>query len=85
MCTTLSREILLKFQMAQNSLFAILLRSPWWVSIVIGLALAVASFALLPSHLRVVGALSGAPFVVIGFIAAATEIRRGSPGPRAGC
>ncbi|QPF76401.1 restriction endonuclease [Roseateles sp. DAIF2] len=56
--------------MAKNSLFAILLRSSWWISLLIGLLLGLLSFALLPEHLRVVGALSGFPFIVISLIAA---------------
>ena len=56
--------------MAKNSLFAILLRSPWWISPLIGLVLGLLSFALLPTQLRVIGALSGVPFLVIGVIAA---------------
>lgn len=56
--------------MAKNSLFAILLRSPWWISLVIGLLVGLLSFALLPAQLRLVGALAGLPFVVIGLIAA---------------
>lgn len=55
--------------MAKNSLFAILLRSSWWISLAIGLGLALLSFALLPAHLRVVGALSGFPFLVISAVA----------------
>jgi len=58
-----------KFKMAQNSLFAILLRSPWWVSLAIGATLALLSLALLPPQYRIVGALSGLPFVVIAGIA----------------
>ena len=30
----------MKFQMAKNSLFAVLLRSPWWVSIAVAAAVA---------------------------------------------
>ena len=56
--------------MAKNSLFAILLRSPWWVSFGIALLLGLLALALLPERFRVVGALSGLPFVVIGVIAA---------------
>ena len=56
--------------MAKNSLFAILLRSPWWVSAGIALLLGLLSFALLPEQYRVVGALSGLPFAVVGAIAA---------------
>lgn len=60
----------MKFQMAKNSLFAILLRSPWWVSLGVAVLLGGLSFALLPGAYRVVGALSGLPFVVIAAIAA---------------
>lgn len=56
--------------MARNSLFAILLRSPWWVSIGVAAVLALLAGALLPAAYRVVGALSAVPFVVIGAIAA---------------
>ena len=60
----------MKLRMAKNSLFAVLLRSPWWISVVIALALGLLSFALLPEQFRVVGALSALPFVVIGVMAA---------------
>lgn len=61
--------------MAENSLFAILLRSRWWISFAIAAALATAAFALLPAAYRVVGAISGLPFVVIGVIAAIRQWR----------
>jgi restriction system protein len=60
----------LKFQMAKNSLFSILLRSRWWFSLLIALGLGAVCFALLPEQFRVVGALSGLPFGVIAIIAA---------------
>ena len=63
-------EIGLKIQMAKKSLFAVLLRSPWWVSVVIALVLGLLGFALLPDTLRAGGALSGLPFMVIAGIAA---------------
>jgi restriction system protein len=65
----------LKLKMAKNSLFAILLRSPWWISLVIAALLGLVSFALLPADLRVVGALAGLPFLVIGVIAARRQWR----------
>jgi restriction system protein len=65
----------LKLQMAKNSLFATLLRSPWWVSIAIALGLALAAMALLPANYRVAGALSTLPFVVIGILAARRQWR----------
>lgn len=59
----------MKFQMAPNSLFAILLRSPWWYSLAIALVLGAAMAALMPDGWRVVGALSAFPFVVVSAIA----------------
>lgn len=55
---------------AKNSLFAQLLRSPWWVSMLIGATMAVLALALLPERFRVVGAISGLPFAVVGLLAA---------------
>ncbi len=60
----------MKFQMAKNSLFATLLRSPWWVSLAIAAVLAVLAGALLPPDYRIAGALSSFPFVVISALAA---------------
>ena len=65
----------MKLRLARNSLFAVLLRSPWWISAVIALALGMASFALLPEQFRVVGALSGLPFAVIAALAARQQWR----------
>ncbi len=56
--------------MANNSLFAILLRKRWWVSAAIATVLGVAGAAVLPPDWRVVGALSGFPFIVIAAMAA---------------
>jgi restriction system protein len=60
----------MKLKMARNSLFAVLLRSPWWISILIALALGLIAGALLPQPYRAVGALSGLPFLVIGAVSA---------------
>lgn len=60
----------MRFQMAKNSLFAILLRSPWWASASLALAVALVAFALLPDNYRLAGALSGFPFLVIAALAA---------------
>lgn len=56
--------------MAKNSLFAVLLRSPWWVSLAIALVLSAVAAALLPADYKIVGALSSLPFVVIAALAA---------------
>ncbi len=60
----------MKFQMAKNSMFAVLLRSPWWISLGIALAVGVVAAALLPGEFKVAGALSGLPFLIIGLLAA---------------
>ena len=56
----------MKFKMAEKSLFAILLRSPWWISFGIALGFGLAAKALLPAEYVVFGALGGFPFVVVG-------------------
>lgn len=60
----------MKLRMADKSLFAVLLRSPWWVSFLVALALAAVLAAVLPSAYRAVGVLSALPFAVIAAIAA---------------
>jgi len=59
----------MKLKMAEKSLFAVLLRSPWYVSLVIGAALAGAGFALFPDAYKIAGAGAGLPFLVIAGIA----------------
>ena len=59
----------MKLKMAPNSLFAVLLRSPWWISFAIAFVFVALSFALLPERYRAVGAMGGAPFLGIGLIA----------------
>ena len=59
----------MKFKMAERSLFAVLLRSPWWISLAIAVAIALASRAMLPLQYFLFGAMGGLPFVVIAVIA----------------
>ncbi len=65
----------MNFTPPRNSLFALLLRSPWWVSVLIAGGLGLVAAALLPSDFRVVGALSGFPFLVIAAMAAQRQWR----------
>ncbi len=68
----------MKFKMAPNSLFAVLLRSPWWISFLICALFVVVAFTLLPVQYRFVGAMGGAPFAIIGAIALWQQLHRPS-------
>lgn len=70
----------MKFEMAPNSLFAILLRSRWWISFAVAAAFVAAARALLPPDYFVVGAIGALPFLVIGCIAAWRQWK--APDPR---
>jgi len=69
----------MKLRMAKNSLFAILLRSPWWISAAIATALALLGLAVLSDPFRVLAILSGVPFAVIGAVAARRQWHLPSP------
>lgn len=60
----------MQFKMAENSLFAILMRSPWWASALVAAGIAALSFALLPSDYVIFGLAVALPFPVIAGIAA---------------
>ena len=59
----------MKLKMAEKSLFAILLRSPWWISFALAGVVGMAARLLLPAAYADVGMMGGLPFVVIGCIA----------------
>lgn len=65
----------MKLKIAPNSLFAILLRSPWWISIALVLAISLASRALLPAQYVVFGIIGALPFLVIGAVAAYQQLQ----------
>ena len=69
----------MKFKMSENSLFALLLRSPWWISMVVVALIALASRALLPEPYVVFGVMGGFPFLVIGIMAAWRQWHAPSP------
>ena len=60
----------MKFRMAERSLFAILLRSPWWISLLVAAAFALLARLLLPADYFIFGAMGGFPFIVIAVMAA---------------
>jgi restriction system protein len=60
----------MKFKMSEKSLFATLLRAPWWVSFLVMFGVALVAGALLPDAYKMAGMLGGFPFFVIGVMAA---------------
>ena len=69
----------MKFKMSEKSLFAILLRSPWWYSFLIAAVLLLLARLFLPEAFRAVGMLSSIPFAILGVIAAWRQRDKPSP------
>jgi len=67
-----------KFRMAEKSLFAILLRSPWWISLALAGAIALISRFALPAEMFWFGAMGGFPFLVIAVMAARRQMQEPS-------
>lgn len=65
----------MKLKMSDNSLFAILLRKPWWISILIAAVVSLAASMLFPREFAAYGISAGFPFLVIGLIAAVRQWR----------
>ena len=66
-------------QMKENSLFAILLRSRWWISFLVAAAVGLLAVALMPSPYKPLAAFSGGPFLIIGCMAAWRQFRAPAP------
>ena len=62
----------MKLQIAKNSLFAILLRSPWWISILVAAGIVAAARLVVPEVYAFFAAL---PFIVIGSVAGWRQLR----------
>lgn len=65
-------------KMAKNSLFAVLLRSPWWISGLVSSLLALIGWISMPPGYGVYGLMTGAPFAII--CALALKKQWGTPG-----
>lgn len=70
-----ARVCQVQFKMAKNSLFAMLLRSPWWMSFAVAAVLALISFAVLSPRHVVFGLMAALPFLIIGIIATFRQLR----------
>lgn len=62
----------MKFRMAENSLFAILLRSQWWISFVIAVGIVAVARLVMPEVYAFFAAL---PFIAIGGVAGWRQLR----------
>jgi len=60
----------MQFTMNENSLFAILLRSRWWLSFLIAATMIGVLILVLPEAYRFAAVVSGLPFIVVGSMAA---------------
>ena len=61
--------------MAEKSLFAILLRSSWWVSFAISAGIVLVARVVLPEQYAAGGMLAAIPFAGIGFVTAWRQLR----------
>ncbi|WP_312425093.1 restriction endonuclease [Comamonas jiangduensis] len=69
----------MKFKMAENSLFAILLRSRWWISFLVGAAWALLAAALVPQPYKMIAILGSLPFWAVGFVAFVRQYDQPTP------
>jgi restriction system protein len=70
----------MKFRMHEKSLFAVLLRSPWWISFLIAAGVTGLAKAIMPSIPVAYAIFAGLPFLVIGTVAAWRQLRAPSAG-----
>jgi restriction system protein len=64
-----------KFKMAEKSLFAILLRSSWWMSFAAAGAVLLVARLVLPEQYVIGGAMAALPFIGIGCVTAWRQLR----------
>ena len=65
----------MKLKMSQNSIFAVLLRSPWWMGAGVAVLLSAGGFAALPLEYAAMGVFAAVPFAVISLMAAYKQLR----------
>ncbi|ARP94558.1 restriction endonuclease [Bordetella genomosp. 13] len=68
----------MKLKMSRNSVFAVLLRSPWWMSAGVAVLLCGGAVAALPKDMVWFGVFGAVPFAVISIIAAYRQLTRPS-------
>lgn len=68
----------MQFKMRENSVFAKLLRSPWWVSMLLGGTIALVASALFAPKFKYWGLFIALPFFVIGIVRAYRQMQQPS-------
>ncbi len=68
----------MKLRMAKDSLFAILLRSPWWISMAVAAGIVAVVRLVLPGVPVAYAVFAALPFIVIGAIAGWRQLRQPS-------
>ena len=58
----------MNLKMKKNSIFALLLRTEWWVSGAIALVIGIVAWALMPRQYALYGIFTGMPFMVVSLI-----------------
>ncbi|MEH6579007.1 MAG: restriction endonuclease [Amphritea sp.] len=66
------------FKMAKGSLFAVLLRSPWWYSVLIGLFILLVSLAVTDAQYMTLSIAGSMPFLAIGGYAGFKQLQQPS-------
>jgi restriction system protein len=74
----------MKFQMARDSLFAVLLRSPWWISIALAAGIVALGRLVVPEVYALYAFFAALPFIVIGCVAGWRQLRAPSAARVAG-
>ena len=64
------------FKMREGSLFAVLLRSPWWYSVLIAFILMSISFLLVGSKYLIFGIALAFPFLVLAGLSGYRQLQR---------
>lgn len=65
----------MRLKMKEHSLFAILLRSPWWISFLVAAVVGVTVTLMMPLQYRALAFFSGTPFFMVGCMAASRQWR----------
>ncbi|HTK02169.1 MAG TPA: restriction endonuclease [Bordetella sp.] len=65
----------MKFKPSKDSIFGVLLRSPWWISAAIALVLIAGGVAALPREYWAIGVFAAIPFAAIAVLAAMRQLR----------